>query len=240
MEQIQHKHGLASFVWPVSLLIGFAFAFKWISRVFEGLASEPIQWALVGEGLAFAAVFIFIYGLVAWFLSARRGLWSLALVVTLIAVGFIFLFVLGEFGEGLGFAFSFFIIYGLVAWFLWAWRSVRWLAIVVTLFIGSSMFLFLLGSLIGGLGSSPFVWTGLANNLMSINEICLPFLAIAWLLWFRPMIGAVPLICLGVLAAVGLGYDYAAFSGLLIVLGILTLIQEVMAKKGQAVLMNAG
>ena len=70
--------------------------------------------------------------------------------------------------------------------------------------------------------------------------LSLPFLAIAWLLWFRPMIGAIAVICLGVLAAVSLGYDYAAFSGLLIALGILTLIQEVMAKKGLAKLKNPG
>lgn len=127
------------------------------------------------------------------------------------------------------------------------------LAFIVTLITGGFFFLFSLAECIAGFASRPIEWTAAVGGLMQIATFALPFFAVAWLLWFRPKVGAIVLICVG--AAMGvwmiLGWNLqnmqtwddwmipGILAGLPIVLGAYTLIREILARKGQPMLKNA-
>ena len=148
-----------------------------------------------------------------------------------------------------------FIPFGLISWFLWAMRGKRMpsLAFVVTLITGGFFFLFSLAECIGGFASRPIEWTSAVGGLMQITIFALPFFTVAWLLWFRPKIGAIVLICIGAAMGTWMVIDWnlqnmqtwddwmipGILAGLPVVLGAYTLVREILAKKGQPMLKNA-
>ncbi len=148
-----------------------------------------------------------------------------------------------------------FIPFALISWFLWAMRGKKMpsLAFIVAMISGVFFFLFSLAECIGGFSSRPIEWTAAIGGLMQIAAFALPFFAVAWLLWFRPKLGAIVLICIGIAMGTWMILDWnlqnmqtwddwmipGILAGLPIVLGAYTLIREILARKGQATLKNA-
>ena len=140
-----------------------------------------------------------------------------------------------------------FLIASLITWALRR-KKVPAFAFSMILMIGVFFFLFSLVEAIGGFASRPIVWTAAAGGLMQIAVIALPFFTVAWLLWFRPKIGAIILICLGVALAFLFRIDIkdlmdpimAVLVGLPVVLGIYTLCWAIVTGKARAKLREAG
>lgn len=76
-------------------------------------------------------------------------------------------------------------------------RRIPSLAFIVVMVIGGFFFLFSLAELIGGIVSRPLAWISIVGGLFQMLVFAYPFFIVAWLLWFRPKIGASVLICLG-------------------------------------------
>jgi hypothetical protein len=123
-----------------------------------------------------------------------------------------------------------------VTWILWLRRLRRLpsLACMVTLLTGCAFFLFSSAESIGGFTTRPIDWGFAIGGMMEVLCFSLPFFIIAWLLWVRPKIGAVLLICLGLVMGTWmlLGWrmtDWVIPSLLVfipIVLGVFTFIRE--------------
>lgn len=129
----------------------------------------------------------------------------------------------------------------LVTWILYVRRCkpLPSLAFICTVVIGSAILYFCAAVSVEGLQQGPIDWMETAGGLMAITLLTLPFFIAAWLLWIRPVIGAILLICIGA----GMGWffefdwqhnDSIAQSALIIVpvvLGLFKLIAELVRGK---------
>ena len=124
------------------------------------------------------------------------------------------------------------------------------LAFVMTLLIGCFFFIHSLGHVVEGFLSEPIDMTAAVGGLIQLLVFVLLLFVTAWLLLFRPKVGAVVLICAGAALGVRMGFefkfswtlDYLLFpvliAGLPIYFGVHTLIRENIARKGQPTLKN--
>ena len=117
-------------------------------------------------------------------------------------------------------------------------------AMVVMLWIGINLLIFSSFYLIGGLSERPIEWTAVIGGLMPVLKLTLPFFFMAWLLWVRPKIGAILLVCIGIGLGVWmyLGWNLgdmnlinvilpASLAAIPIILGLDTLINELKRDK---------
>lgn len=130
---------------------------------------------------------------------------------------------------------------GLVTWILWIRRNKRLpsLALVGTVLIGGAVLIFSGAESIGGFLQRPIDWSAAVGGLMQILVLSLPYFLVAWLLWVRPKIGAILLICLGTGLGVWMFIDWnttywyigVLLAGVPIVLGLFTLTEELVRIK---------
>jgi thiol:disulfide interchange protein len=106
--------------------------------------------------------------------------------------------------------------------------------------------LFSLAESVSGFVSRPYDETMAIGGLIEIATFALPFFVIAWLLWVRPKVGALLLICLGVAMGIWTTLDWRAprtvddwvIRAVLVaapfLLGAFTLIRETLTRRARA------